>query len=115
MPETRSRQAPVSISAPKSDRRNRDGEVHVLRRNKRIGLIECSADQFTMNAIAQDAGLIAETAGKPDQFYLVHSGRNLASELETDLFAAVEKVLDHAARQGVIPPWSMLERPQADG
>jgi hypothetical protein len=83
----------------------------VLRRNKRIGLIECSADQFTVNAIAQDAGLIAEIAETPDQFYLVHSGRNLASELETDLFAAAAKVLDHATRQGVIPRWSIIEGP----
>jgi hypothetical protein len=64
-----------------------------------------------VNSIAQDAGLVAETAGVPGQFYLVHSGRNLASELESDLFAAVAKVLDHASRRGLIPPWSILEGP----
>ena len=85
----------------------------MLRRHKRIGLIKCSADEFTINSIAHDAGLLAEIAGAPDQFYLVHSGRNLASELEAALFSAAAKLLDHAAHRGVIPPWSLLNGPSA--
>jgi hypothetical protein len=83
----------------------------MLRREKRVALIECGADEFTVNAIAQDAGLTAETAGTADRFYLVNSGRNLASELEPALFAAVAKLLDHAVRQGAIPRWSLVKGP----
>ena len=82
------------------------------RREKTVGLIRCRTDAETINAIAETGGLKAEPAGLPDQFYLLNSGRNLASEIEPALFAAVAGALDAAVRRGVIPPWSMLESPR---
>jgi hypothetical protein len=79
------------------------------RREKAVGLIQCRTDAETINAIAESRGLTAEPADVPNQFYLLYSGRNMASELEPELFDAVTGALDAAVRQGVIPAWSMLE------
>ena len=85
----------------------------MARREKTVGLIRCRTDAHTINAIVETGGLKAEPAGSPDQFYLLNSGRNLASEVEPDLFDAVAGALDAAVRQGRIPPWSMLEPPRS--
>jgi len=81
-----------------------------MRRRKRaVGLIKCPTDVSTINAIVEAGGLTAEPADQPGHFYLLNSGRNLASEVEPELYAAAAHRLDSAVRNGIIPAWSSIE------
>jgi len=80
------------------------------RRTKRIGRIQCAANAATVNEIAKSGGLTAEPSEQRDEYFLVDSGRNLASELEQALLAAVAGQLDSAVKKGVIPHWSLVEK-----
>jgi hypothetical protein len=73
-------------------------------------MIRCRTDAKTLSAIVEASGLTAEPANAPDQFKLLNSGRNLASEVGPDLFRAAAKHLDRAAHLGAIPAWSALDR-----
>jgi hypothetical protein len=79
------------------------------RRAKRIGRIQCAASATTINKIAQLGGLTAEPSERPGEYFLVDSGRNLASEVEPGLLAAVTGHLDNAVEEGIIPRWSLVE------
>ena len=88
-------------------------EIVMPRRKRMVGIIRCTTDAMTLNAIAEIGGLIVEPATTPSQFYVMNSGRNLASEVEPALFAAMSEELDQAVRRGTIPPWSIVEAPNA--
>ena len=80
------------------------------RRTKRLGLIHCPAEPAFVHAVAQSRGLTAEAAESPDQFYLLSSGRNLASEVEPALFAEAVAAFDQAVHNGAIPRWSLMSQ-----
>jgi hypothetical protein len=80
-----------------------------VRRTKRIGRIHCAANAAIVNKIAQSGGLTAEPSEQSDEYFLVNSGRNLASEVEPGLLAAVASQLDNAVENGVILRWSLIE------
>jgi len=79
------------------------------RRAKRIGRIQCAANAATVNKIAQSGGLTAEPSERLGEYFLVDSGRNLASEVAPALLAAVASHLDNAVEKGIIPHWSLME------
>jgi len=79
------------------------------RRERKVGLIQCAADAATLNTIASAGGLTVKPANSANEFYLIDSGRNIASELEQALFAAVAGHLDNAVEQGIIPHWSLVD------
>lgn len=83
------------------------------RRERKVGLIQCGGEAETLNAIAEASGLSVRPAEAPNSYYVVDSGRNLASEVEPALFAAVSRELDRAWHRGEIPHWSILEGPNA--
>ena len=83
-------------------------EAAMARRANRVGRIRCMADHATVNRIAQSRGLTAEPCGQRGEYFLVDSGRNLASEVEPDLLQATLAAMRDAARGGVIPPCSVL-------
>jgi hypothetical protein len=84
------------------------------RRAKRIGRIQCAANAATVNKIAQSGGLTAEPSERLGEYFLVDSGRNLASEVAPALLAAVAGHLDNAVEKGIIPHWSLVE-PKSHG
>jgi hypothetical protein len=79
------------------------------RRMKRIGRIQCAANAAIVNKIAQSSGLTAEPSEQSGEYFLIDSGRNLASEVEPGLLAAVAGQFDNAVENGVILRWSLIE------
>ena len=75
---------------------------------KRLGRIEVPAEAAVVDALARSRGLRAEPAEAPGHFYLVSSGRNLASETESALLAETTAALDEAVHAGAIPHWSLV-------
>jgi hypothetical protein len=79
------------------------------RQKRTVALIECDTDVRANHEIASSRGLAAEPAAQPRQFYLLDHGRNMATELEEPLLAAVIAALDDAAERGDIPQWTIIE------
>jgi hypothetical protein len=79
------------------------------RQKRPVALIECKVDASVIEHMALSAGLVAEPAPKSGQFFLFNTGRNLASELGTPLFAAFVRALDEAAENCLIPKWTIIE------
>jgi len=75
-----------------------------------VGLVRCQTDAATMNSIVSIKGLRALPTDSPNLFLLANSGRSVEPEIGSDLLAAAEEELDHAARNGTIPPWSLVAR-----
>ena len=82
----------------------------MARRERKLGLIRCDANAATLNAIAATGGLIVKPASTAGEFYLISSGRNLASELDPALFAATAGRLDNAVENGTISRWSLVKK-----
>jgi hypothetical protein len=81
-----------------------------VRRKSRVATIRCAADLTTVSRIAESSGLSAERAETPDQYHLFNTGRILASELKSALWADMTCRLDRAVQTGAIPPWAKIER-----
>jgi hypothetical protein len=81
----------------------------MLRRERSVALIQCNADENLIAEIAMSCGLLARSASSPGHFYLINSGRNLASEMGPPLLAATVRALDEAAERGEIPTWTVIE------
>ena len=80
----------------------------MARRERRVGVIRCASDVATLDTIASSGGLSVKPANAPGEFYVINSGRNLASELEEALLTAVACHLDNAVEKGIIPRWSLI-------
>jgi len=78
------------------------------RRGQIVGYVKVFTDVSTLSHIVQGGGLTAREADKPDHFFLVNSGRNLASEVGDHLLQAASRELDDAVKRGVIPDWSLV-------
>ena len=78
------------------------------RRKSRIATIKCAAELVTLNRIAECSGLVVERTEAPDQFHILNSGRNVASELKTGLWRDMTVRLDHAVTSGAIPGWRTI-------
>jgi hypothetical protein len=74
-----------------------------------VGIINCSTDLATMNAITQSGGLRVIQGRTPHQFRIADSGRRTEPEVGRELFKIVEGALDRAASAGKIPPWSIAQ------
>ncbi len=73
-----------------------------------VGVIRCSTDVATINAIASASGLRARQGTRPHFFRLFNSGRRVEPEVGADLFEVVRDELDRAVSKGLIPPWSVV-------
>lgn len=78
------------------------------RRGQIVAYVRVPTDVSTLSRIVQGGGFIAREADKPDHFFLVNSGRNLASEVGEPLVHAASRELDDAVKRGAIPDWSLV-------
>ncbi len=78
------------------------------RRERIVGYVRVPTDASTLNCIVRAGGLTARDSDKPDHFFLVNSGRNLASEVGGYLLEAASHELDKAVDRGTIKAWSLV-------